>query len=200
MKKAIPIISTLSLLLLTGCARYSAEPLGGFSSTEMKSTNRAESDVLVIAKRFDIEDCKRHLDRDVLDQGYQPLQLFVKNNTSNNLHFSLDRLNLVCVKPDEVAAKVHTSTLGRITSYTVGALIFWPLAIPAVVDGVMSSKANLALDTDFDSKSACDQVIRPGTYFNKLLFIPKREYRSMFDLGLLEVETGKIREVQVIVN
>jgi hypothetical protein len=106
--------------------------------------------VKVAAKAFDKMDCKRYLDRDVIKKGYQPVQLFIQNNSDKNYLLSLNRLSLPYVRPEEVARTVHTSTMGRILGYGIpGIVIAWPLIIPAVVDGVKSSEANEALDKDF---------------------------------------------------
>ena len=185
------------LALLAGCASYSASPLGSLSH-EMVQTR--QNDIVVLAKTFNKSDCNRYLDRDVIAEGYLPIQLFIQNNTDSKYSFSLSRVSLSCARPEEVAEKVHTSTVGRATGYGVGALFLWPLAIPAVVDGVKSAKANDSLDSDFSAKAAVDQTLQPHSYMNKLLFIPKSEYRSNFTVTLVDQESGKAKEIEVSAN
>ena len=60
--------------------------------------------------------------------------------------FSPEGLSVPVCSPEEVADKCHTSTAGRATAYGVGALFLWPLAVPAIVDGVRSHEANVKLD------------------------------------------------------
>ncbi len=202
MKKQILYSVIAVLTVLSGCANYSAPPLNDFSSEVIYSRpvveNEEENGVLVIAKEFSRVDCKKFLDRDVLSKGYQPVQLSIQNNSDDSYSFSLSRVGLSCTSPEEVANTVHTSTVGRATGYGVGALFIWPLAIPAIVDGIKSSEANEALDHDFASKTARDQTILPHSHFNKLIFVPVHVYQAAFELTLLNLETGKAETFNIV--
>jgi hypothetical protein len=193
----LPIVG--ALIFLSGCASYHAASLNTLASDVVNSTSRGQGDIVVVAKAFNKGDCKRYLDRDVIAEGYQPIQLYIENNGDKNYIFSLSRVSLPCAGPEEVAEKVHTSTVGRATGYGVGALFLWPLAIPAIVDGVKSSQANDALDIDFSSKTARDQIIQPHSYFNKLLFVPTNEYQPSFKLTLMDQNSNK-KTITVRVN
>jgi hypothetical protein len=104
---------------------------------------------MIVSKAFTPQDCDRYLDRNVIVEGYQPVQLYFQNDSDKSYLFSLNRIGLTVARPEEVAQKVHTSTAGRAFGYGVGALILWPLAIPAILDGIGSAKANKSLDSDF---------------------------------------------------
>jgi hypothetical protein len=189
-------------LFLSGCASYNASPLNNLTvitvqKTPGNTTNSAK-DLTVVTKAYTKADCKKYLDRDVIEKGYQPIQLFIKNDTEKNYVFSLNRLSVPCARPEEVAEKVHTSTAGRAAGYGAAALILWPLAIPAVVDGVKSSNANEALDNDFSSKTARDQVIAAHSYFNKIIFVPVNESTSNLTVTLIDQENGQTKEIKVI--
>ena len=105
-------LAAVSLLGLPGCASYTALPLENLS-IEIVPSQSDSSDLLVIGKAFTEADCKRYLDRNVLAEGYQPVQLYLQNNSSKTYIFSLNRLSLSCVSHELVAEKVHTSTVGR---------------------------------------------------------------------------------------
>ncbi|MBS0603730.1 MAG: hypothetical protein JSS60_01695 [Verrucomicrobia bacterium] len=197
MKFKLPaaLTAAAALLLLSGCASYRAAPLSSLPSEGYK-----KDDIIVSAKTFDKADCKRYLDRDVIQKGYQPVQLYIQNNSDSNYIFSLSRLSVSTARPDEVARKVHTSTVGRAVGYGVGALFLWPLAIPAVVDGVKSANANEALDNDFSSKTAMDRTIQAHSHFNKLIFVPVSEYQPRFTLELMDQETKMVKKVDVIAS
>jgi hypothetical protein len=196
----LPILTFAgTLIFLSSCASYHAASLNTLSSDVVHSNSWDQSDIVVVAKAFNKGDCKRYLDRDVIAEGYQPVQLYIENNSDKNYIFSLSRVSLPCAAPEEVAEKVHTSTVGRATGYGVGALFLWPLAIPAIVDGVKSSQANDALDIDFSSKAARDQIIQSHSYFNKLLFVPTNEYQPSFNLTLMDQKSNK-KTITVRVN
>ena len=195
---SIAAIST-AMLLLSGCASYHAASLNYLPEeiiTQGSESNKKE--LKVAAKAFDKADCKRYLDRDVLRQGYQPIQLYIQNDSNKSYAFSLSRLNLSIAESEEVARTVHTSTIGRILWYGVPGLILspfglgLPLIIPAVVDGIKSSEANDALDVDYYVKTIKDdQVIGPHSHFNKLVFVDAAKYQSSFSLTLIEQGTKK---------
>ena len=199
MKKTHALLAG-SLALLCGCASYNASPLSSLSHEMIPSAETKNPDVIVMAKTFNKSDCTKYLDRDVIAEGYRPIQLFIQNNSDTKYVFSLNRISLSCARPEEVAEKVHTSTVGRAAGYGAGALLLWPLAIPAVVDGIGSAKANGSLDNDFSAKAAMDQTIQPHSYLNKLIFVPASEYQNTFTVTLIDQESGKPKALEVSSN
>jgi hypothetical protein len=175
-------------VLLNGCASYKAVPLSRLEP-EFAPFSETKEGVTLACKAFTKTDCKRHFDRDVIKKGYQPVQVSINNDTKRYLLFSAQGVSLPVVSGDEVAKKVHTSTAGRSTAYGVGALILWPLAVPAIVDGVGSSKANQQLDTDFAAKGAQRQVIQPYGTMNGILFVPTADFREEFTITVVDKET-----------
>ncbi len=209
MEKKYVCFLMAGITLLTGCASYNAPPLSNLTVECVKTCPQqaeegvcedAATDVIVAAKQFDRVDCMRFLDRDVLAKGYQPIQLYIQNNSGKSYRFSLNRLELPCATANEVAQKVHTSTVGRAVGYGVGALFLWPLAIPAIVDGIKSAKANDALDCDFAAKTARDQTIAPHSYFNKIVFVPLQDYQPCFNVVLMDLESNQPEAFPVTVR
>lgn len=203
-KNALSSISiSVMLILLAGCASYNASPLNNLTSDVIISQSPntiGSNNVIVVAKVFNKADCKKYLDRDVISKGYQPVQLYIQNSSDKDYIFSLNRISIPSAKPEEVANKVHTNTAGRATGYGAAACFtFGILAIPAVVDGIKSSNANEALDNDFSSKVARDQIIFRHSYFNRILFVPVSEYQSTFSVTLLEQESNQPKTFNVTV-
>jgi len=201
MKNRFPQITCTALFiaLLSGCASYNAAPLNNLSSDIMRSSYETKTtDVLVTAKAYDKHDCKRYLDRNVIAKGYQPIQLYIQNNSDRSYSFSMNRIDLSYARQEEVASKVHTSTVGRILGYGVpGVIILWPLIIPAIVDGIKSSESNQALDNDFSSKIARDQTINPHSHFNKIIFVPVGDFQPSFNVTLIDQQTNKPKTFNV---
>lgn len=199
-KRLLFIYSSLAFALaLTSCASYSASPLCNPSPDLIQVASRNEG-ISVASKAFNRADCNRFLDRDVLAEGYQPVQIYIQNDSDKNYIFSLNRITLPVARPEEVAEKVHTSTVGRAAGYGVGALILWPLAIPAIVDGIKSSDANDALDNDFVAKAARDQVIFPHSRINAIIFVPVHAYQNSYTLTLIDQESRQPQVFNVISN
>lgn len=179
-----------ALLLVTGCASYKAGVLPSLQP-EFSPYSSTIDGVTLSVKALASSDSKRILNRDILAAGYQPIQITIRNDSDNYIMFSSQGVGLPVVPPQEVAEKVHTSTVGRATAYGVAGLIVWPLLIPAVVDGVGSSKANAELDRDFEAKSVEQMVIQPYATHNGILFVPMSEYQNSFNVTLIERKTKK---------
>ncbi|MBM3207420.1 MAG: hypothetical protein FJZ57_02285 [Chlamydiae bacterium] len=179
--------SVIMLILSTGCASYNASALSNLQATYLIDAQANSSEVVAVAKAFTKQDCIRYLDRDLIRKGYQPLQLYVENRSNKTYSFALNRISLPYATSDEVADKVHTSTVGRITGYGVGALFIWPLVIPAIIDGIKSSEANQALDEDFYCKSVKDQIIGPYSHMNTIIFVPRSDFKNNFNFTLIDI-------------
>ncbi len=185
-------------ILLTGCASYQANSLSALNPEYVRTYEEVEG-ISIGCKAYTVEDCYNYLDRDVIAKGYQPVQLTFHNQSDTSYLFSTKGISLTCSNPEEVARTVHTSTAGRVTGYTLGGILFlpvtFPLFIPAVVDGIKSSNANGALDTDFSVKAKDSFEIRPNSYSTTLVFVPKAHYTPIFELSLSDQKTGESKVV-----
>ena len=193
-------ISTIILLTaaLASCASYSASPLCKPYPDLVQSAPQS-SGVSVVSKAFTKQDCDKFLDRDVISEGYQPVQLFIQNSSENTYIFSLNRIGLPIARPEEVAEKVHTSTAGRAAGYGAAAVLTCGLfAIPAIVDGVKSSNANTALDNDFAAKAARDQVIFPHSHMNAIIFVPVGAYQDSYTLTLIDQGSNRPKIFNIV--
>ena len=190
LKNKLHSIAYSALILLTGCASYNAATLSMLpKETAIQSTE--DSNVLVSWKAFDKEDCRTYLDRDVISEGYIPVQMTIRNDSKDPMYFSPTNFSTPVSSPDEVAHKVHTSTGGRIAAWGIGGLIFFPLLIPAVVDGVGSANANDALDADYATKSVKEQTIQPHSVFNGIVFIPRQYANQKIEMFLVNQTTNQ---------
>ncbi|MCB1109509.1 MAG: hypothetical protein KDK64_00865 [Chlamydiia bacterium] len=198
MRKALLAMGMGMAVLLTGCASYQANSLSALDPQCVREYPEIEG-MQIGCKAFNEEDCYTFLDRNVIAKGYQPIQLTFQNNTNKRYVFTTQNVSLPCVSPETVANTVHTSTVGRVAGYSVGGLFLWPLFIPAVVDGIKSSNANKALDMDFNDKMKQQFVIAPRGYAKTLIFVPKSQMSPIFDVSLLEEDTGKYKTVGLTV-
>lgn len=192
---SVGLLST-ALIGLTGCASYRASTLSNLSTKVFNKQEQLKNDVFLVTKDFNEEDCERYLDRNVIKEGYQPVQVYIQNDTDNSYAFDLNNMNQTIASAEEVANCVHTFTQARAFGYGVGAFFIWPLAIPAVVDGIKSSHANDQLDRDFDSKVAKNQIIQPYSAMNVLIFIPAGTYQEPVEVGLIDQFTGEIKTIR----
>jgi hypothetical protein len=182
--------------ILYGCASYKPAPLTTLQP-EFAPYSETIEGVTLACKPLSREECKRFFDRDIIDKGYQPVQMTIVNDSSRYILFSNQGISLPVCSPQEVAEKCHTSTTGRAAGYGVAGLFVWPLLIPAVVDGVGSSQANTKLDRDFNEKNIEQMVINPYATHNGIVFFSKSEYQDSFFVRLVDKETAQKFEYHV---
>lgn len=187
---------SLVFVSLYGCASYKPTPLPNLQPEFAPYSENIEN-VTLASKALSEGECKKYFDRDIIDKGYQPVQMTIINDTDNSILFHPDGVSLPVCPPEEVAKKCYTSTAGRATAYGVGALFLWPLAIPAIVDGVKSHEANTELDKDFGEKNIEQMVINPHTTHNGVIFISSEEYQESFIVKLVNKETRQKLEFYV---
>ena len=179
-----------------GCAKYKAATLPSLQP-ESAPYSETINDVTLSCKTLSQDECKRFFDRDIIQKGYQPIQISIKNDTKRYLLFSPEGVSLPVCSPQEVAEKCHTSTAGRAVGYGVAALIIWPFIIPAVVDGVGSSEANTKLDRDFDEKNMEQMVINPYVTHSGVIFVSNKDFQESFYVRLVDKETKEKIEYHV---
>ncbi len=186
----IVFITSISLIssLFTSCARYHAQPL---TRQYLKQDRVASQPVVVNVKKFSSEDSIHFLGRDVIQKGFQPIQITVNNNSDRFLIFAKDGVELTTATPEEVAKSVETSTVGRATGYGIAALIIWPFLIPAIVDGVKSAKANDQLMRDYLNKTIDRLEILPHTTVTGVVFVPVKQMKDDFAITMIDRDTAE---------
>lgn len=192
-------IALLTLTLLaTGCASYNAISLAALSPQFCKEFKEVEG-VSIGCKKLSEEECYTYLDRPMQKNGYETVQVTFYNKSDKSYVFSKANIGLPCAPLEEVTKKAHTSTVGRFAGYLAGALVITPLIIPAIVDTIRSHSANIKLDKDFCDKSESQFIVGPGSYKVTLLFVPKEKLPPLFDLTLIEQDTGDAKTVKLAV-
>ena len=189
MKKVLLFLSAFVLLMVPGCAHYKARPLKKLNVNAPTSKN--EQFLALSYTMFDCDDCIAYLGRDLLAQGYQPVQIEFTNHSKYSFYLSENCFNIPQAPIDVVAKLVYTDTTGRAVGYGVAGLFIWPLVIPAIVDGIGSAQANEQLDTDFARKALCDRLVTKYNSANGLIFVPVEEFNPNFTLTVTSIETDK---------
>ncbi len=186
--KNLPTITVSMLILLSGCASYHANTLS-LLPEENGIESLQRSQVRVSWKAFDKNDCQTYLGRDVISEGYIPVQFTIRNNSQDPMYLSPSNFTSPVSSVNQVATTVHTNTSGRVAAWGVGGLLFFPLLIPAFVDGFKSINANKELDADYEAKALKEQTIQPHSSFNGVVFIPKENAGSKLEMFLVNLTT-----------
>lgn len=183
---SIYLLIAATLVGLSGCARYKAQPL----KTLMRRP-KADQSLSFEYKAFTTRECVRYLGRNVLAQGYQPIQITFTNNTDRYIRISPKNFSFASITPQEVAQRVHTNTAGRAIGYGVAGLFIWPFLIPAVVDSIGSAEANEQLDADFSYKALRSQTIKPYSSANGIIFAASDDFDESFTFTVIDQESNQ---------
>lgn len=187
-------VSSMAVILLSlaGCASYKARKLPRLSMEHHVSQGNEQDTLKFSYHVFTKKDCRKYLDRDVIRAGYQPIHVMITNNSNEIVFFERKNISLPTVDVYEVAKEVHTNTAARATGFGIASLFIWPFFIPAIVDGMGSSRANEKLDTDFESKLLSDQIIYPHQTIDGLIFVPRELYSSDFQIMCMTTSSQPI--------
>ena len=184
------------VLLLQACASYQASTLAVLPPDQVREYKEAEG-LMIGCKEFSEDDCMRYLDRNLLEKGYQPVQLTFFNQSKESYFFSTDRINLPCASVKSIKDSMYTSTASRVTGYALGSLLVPFLTIPAVVDGIMSYNSNKEIDKDIDTKAKEEFMIMPGSFRKIVIFVPKDSYKKNFNISLLDNASNESRIINL---
>jgi hypothetical protein len=183
------ILSVLCLLLSVNAfaVNYKAKPLDQLAIV----TDTAQC-ISFNHRIFNQNDCKRYLGRDkVLSRGYQPIQIAFTNNSNKHLMLSLSNFSVPCIPADIVAENLYFNTVNRVVGWSLGALFFWPLIIPAIIEGVESPKANNNLEKDYYSKALTNQIVKPYSSVEGLIFVPVNSYYRDFSYSVTDSKNNQ---------
>jgi len=164
---SLRLLSIILLFGLSGCARYRVKGL----KTLTKNAQVKQQSISFSYRIFTMADCRKYLGRNAILRGYQPVQITFVNNSDKYFVVSKRGLSFDCERTKTVAKQLHFNTNARIVGYSILGLFLWPFIIPAVVDGIGSSKANKQMDADFATKALVKQVVEPHTTINGIVFV-----------------------------
>lgn len=188
LQKLSAIAVTITFLgTFLGCAKYKPN-----SFTKPAGTSIEKNDIKASAQLLSESDCKHYFSRSLLKKGYQPVQLYVQNNSNQDLVLAAATINMPVENRDKVASSVHLDAMPRAVGWGVGGLFFWPLFIPAVVEAVQVPKVNKKLDEDFESRTMdmnSKIAIKPHSALNRVFFVRKENVSDRLQFTLKNSKT-----------
>ena len=170
----------LGFILITcffGCAKYNPKPLRAPSGII-----KQKEDLEVSKKIFSEKDCKSFFDRKLIERGYQPIQLYIKNNSDQVYVLNTKDITLPIEPVNNVALSTHRDVAWKATKYF---LIFGPIL--GALEGFNSYEVNKKIDSDFTYKAMGENdviEIKPGGIFNKIMFVANENLQTNFNLRL----------------
>ena len=183
-KKLLFFVSVTSLIILAGCAKYKPSPTP-FPTGKKQELNN----IKVVTRKISPQEVKICFDSTNLAKKYDAVQVYIKNNSTKSIILNSQNISLPILSAKEVCKPAYRCTGLRAGSYGIVAMLLCPFWIPAIIDGLKSSKANAEIDRDVQTKvlSKNDNVIiKPHNHINKITFIPKGQATNEFSIKLVD--------------
>ncbi len=185
-KAIVSILSgLLILLIMPNCAKYEGKRLQAPYAPVHTKDN-----IEVSKKALTEEESKNYFGgRNLIARGYQPVHIYVKNNTNKTLYLNPNYITLPLEPASSVARKMHRNIGWKVTKYFIIGGPIW-----AAVEGVASYDANKMINADIKEKAVrLDKAIkiRPYGIMNKVLFVAKENYSADFDISLIEPKSNR---------
>lgn len=192
-KFSVMVFSSLvvaSVMVLGGCAKYKPKALAK-PVAETVENNNIKASAQLLSK----SDCRYYFSRNIGKKGYQPVQLYVQNNSDQAVVLDTSSINMPVENKDHVASLLHLDMTPRVAGWGIATLFVWPFIIPTIVEAVKVPKANRALDDDFESR-ALDMnsrvSIKPHSTLNKVFFVRKENVSDVLEFDLKDTETDMV--------
>jgi hypothetical protein len=151
----------------------------------------------VSVKAYTAEESKLYLRKDLLGKGVQPLQISIQNHSKETFSLSSGSVDLPVKDPVDIAKMMMYSSLPRNVALRIASLFFWPVAIPSTIDSVIMLKSYKVIKSDLLARSIKQETIAPFSIYNRIVFVPKDDFISSFDINLIELQSLKETKVHV---
>lgn len=153
--------------------------------------------VVVTAKTFTADESKFLLGDNLIHRGIIPVQVDVQNNTGNEYSLCASSVDLPHIDPKKVAFTVCKSAIPRAIFWRIASIFFWPLMIPATIDGSISYKHYRDLRKDLNAKSLKErgEVVSPYSTYHRILFVPKEGVKETFAVTVIDLATMEPTEI-----
>ena len=178
-------INLFFLLFLSSCAKYEGKKLPAPHAPIHNKKN-----IKVSRKALTQKESRKYFSgRNLLARGYQPVQIYIENNTDKTYYLNPNLITLPLESASSVARSMQRNVGWKITKYFIIGGPVW-----AAIEGVASHDANKMIKSDMGEKSIRLNTavkIRPHGIINKVMFVAKENYNSDFDVSLIEHKTNK---------
>ena len=190
-KKSIIALSTLVAVfaLTTPWSSYKS-PIWPTVATLTAEQTFLRADTLhIVAKAYTAEESEKYLRKNLIAKGYQPVQITIQNNSANEFSLSSGSVDLPGADPTRIANKMMHSTIPRSIAFRIATMIFWPFVFPSSIDSLVTLKNYKLLKHDLQSKIVKKEVLAPYSIYNRVVFVPVKEFKESFDITLIELNT-----------
>lgn len=193
------------LLPLTGCmrqARYNY--LKRFKSIEHAAHYSATKEgVRLYARAYSQEECLEVFNTDLIDKGFQPIQLSIYNETNDTYVIHPSYIEPHCISPMKVAQLLKKSLWLNCAPIGYLTYLFFPILIPFYIYpwGKRMHQKNKKIERYLANGSIVDDssfTIHPWVILHKFLFVRRDQFYPSFFVRLYNPEQKKLLNFDVL--
>ena len=199
MNKYISSLLVVSGLLLSSMTGSVHKSTGGVAAAQETITPfTTEKQIAIQVKTLTPDESKLFLGHDLISRGTIPIQFDIENNTGNEYSLCASSIDLPHLNPKKVAFSVSKSAIPRMIGWRILSFFFWPLMLPATIDGIRTYSHYKFLCKDLNAKSLKEkgETVLPYSTYHRILFVPKEGVKEEFAVTLIDLETFEPQEVK----
>ncbi|MEI8329547.1 MAG: hypothetical protein WCG14_06085 [Chlamydiia bacterium] len=198
-KRVIFILSGV-IALVGVCTPWTTSQLSNIPTVETldaESTFLRSNTIQVVAKAYTPEESTKFLNKNLLRKGYQPVQITIQNNSSQEYSLSSGSVGLPTASPSKVTMKLMQSAIPRGIAFRIASFFFWPFMVPSTIDSIITMKTYQSIKNDLQSKLVKKEVIAPYSIYNRIVFVPIDQFKDSFDVSLIELQSLRPQVIHV---
>lgn len=174
--------SLLMLVVVSGTKQAQASPGDIY--------NEKRDGIELRVKRLSGPESHRQFGRDLVDFGYQPIEITILNDSTDQLLIRASSIDLQHVSAKRVCEDTERSVLGLLSGPAYLAVFFaWPVLAPVIGVGVWLSGCNKSVKTKIREKFfGGDKVVEllPYEQLSRYVFVPTNTSTERFNLYLFK--------------
>jgi hypothetical protein len=198
MKSKIALSVCVASLLVQGCASYAARPFTSQLEASSIIEQKEAEGLFVAVKDLSLpRDSLRYFDRDLVAQGYVPVQLLLELDRTAECSFDVRREELkLCLRDGRRLDTVDPQLVAEAVSFShARSVVGFLLLIPGFFVAHSVHRANEELGADYGAKAMSSIRINPNmrSYRGVVFFAipPELDGRFSMDEAFVEIKVNK---------
>jgi hypothetical protein len=158
----------------------------GWHKVDRTEGSPSNADYPVTAEARAIPAGDPRFSHDLHSRGYLPVEIKIVNHSDDAYKVSRESTSLRAAPTKEVVWSVMKSSFPRSFAYKIAGFLFWPLAIPGVIDTVRSAQKSNKLTQEISGRNLRDraEVLPPHATLERVIFFEREYVQDKFYLTI----------------
>jgi hypothetical protein len=180
------IIGLFLSFLVLSCFTFHTTVSHALVDLTKLSLDRFESEIVVTARVYLPHESHKNISKDFHNSGHVPIELTIHNSTGESYELSQASVPLACITHQDIAWHTTKKSIARSVALKIASLIFFPISIPSMIDGIATYNKHKKIAKDVHAKSLKEEgeVIPPYATVKRILVVKTDEFRTSFSVAL----------------